>query len=331
MKFSFLLACVLVLSPLPASADTALSTTVPVTSSPITAFKLNSTQTVFGKLEFNGGIQMSSTNPLLGALSSIRFRPDKTHFVAVMDTGHWVEGAIERDAAGKLSGLSDLTVTSMIDRQGRSERVKRFMDSEGVALREGQVIASYEGLHRVDVYPDPGFTHSRPLRTLPILIAPGRLSSNGSLETVAVAPPSSALAGGVVIVAEASTDKAGKLYAAVLDGPRKGQFTVVRKEPFAVTDGAFLPDGDLLLLERRFSFATGIGMQIRRIAGDSIRPGAVVDGEVLLQADMSNQIDNMEGLDVIVQPNGDIHLIVISDDNHSILERNLMLEFKLLQ
>ncbi|MEK1866862.1 MAG: esterase-like activity of phytase family protein, partial [Ensifer adhaerens] len=45
--------------------------------------------------------------------------------------------------------------------------------------------------------------------------------------------------------------------------------------------------------------------------------------------DMGYQIDNMEGLDVVVRPDGEVRVIVVSDDNHSILERNLMLEFRL--
>jgi hypothetical protein len=111
----------------------------------------------------------------------------------------------------------------------------------------------------------------------------------------------------------------------------KGAFTVVRADPYSVTDGAFLPDGDLLLLERRFNFASGLGMRVRRIAAGKIRPGAVVDGDVMLEADMSYQIDNMEALDVISRPDGEIRLILVSDDNHSILERNLMLEFRLIK
>ncbi|KQY34281.1 hypothetical protein ASD32_23260 [Rhizobium sp. Root483D2] len=312
------------------AAPLAPSETVPVKSRQIENFKIGSDQKRFGKLEFIGGIEMSSSNALLGAISSIRFRPDRKSFLAIMDTGHWVEGEIRRDQEGKLSGTSDLTVTSMIDANGRSEQVKERMDCEGVALRNGEVLASYEGLHRVDVYPDPGFAQSGPLATLPLLIPVTSLRGNRGLETIAVSPKDSPLAGGVTVVSELSFDANGNLLAAVLDGPRKGIFGVVRKGAFAVTDGAFLPNGDLLILERRFSFAEGIGMQIRRIKGDAIKPGAVVDGDILLNADMGYQIDNMEGLDVIVEP-GDTRLILVPDDNHSILERNLMLEFRLTE
>ena len=65
------------------------------------------------------------------------------------------------------------------------------------------------------------------------------------------------------------------------------------------------------------------------IDGEAIRPGAVVGGEVLIDADLGQQIDNMEGLDVVAMAEDDIRVIVVSDDNHSILQRNLMLEFRL--
>jgi hypothetical protein len=39
----------------------------------------------------------------------------------------------------------------------------------------------------------------------------------------------------------------------------------------------------------------------------------------------------MEALDVISRPDGEIRVILVSDDNHSILERNLMLEFRLIK
>jgi hypothetical protein len=304
---------------------------IPVKARQIANFKIGSDQKVFGKLEFIGGIEMSSSNALLGAMSSIRFRPDGRSFVAVMDTGHWLEGRIERDAKGRLSGVSDLVGTSMMDKKGRSEQVKSRMDAEGLALRNGEVLVSYEGAHRVDAYPDPGFSQSKPLRSLPFLIPKNELKDNRSFETLAVAPESSPLAGAPVLITEASFDKNNHLYAAILDGPLKGLFGVKDKDPYAVTDGAFLPNGDLLILERRFGFSQGIGMEIRRIPGDTIKPGAVVDGEVLLEADMGYQIDNMEGMDVIAMPDGEIRVIIISDDNHSILERNLMLEFRLRQ
>ena len=124
-------------------------------------------------------------------------------------------------------------------------------------------------------------------------------------------------------------DKDGNIFAAVLTGPRKGVFTVRRDDDFDITDGVFLPNGDLLLLERRFTMTTGVAMRLRRIEGETIRPGRVADGPVLLSADMTYQIDNMEGLDAWRRSDGALMVSVVSDDNHSMLQRNLYLEFRL--
>lgn len=303
----------------------------PVRSRQISEFKVGSQATAFGKLEFIGGIEMTSSNPLFGAFSSIRFRPGSDSFVAVLDTGHWAEGAVIRDSAGRLEGLSDLAITSMIDGSGAAQLKKWKVDAEGLALRDGQVIVSFEQSPRIDIYPEPGFASSQPTAQLSLPFPVTELRKNGGLEMLAVAPKDGPLAGAAVVVSERSVDKADNLLAGILEGPMRGAFTVVPNDPYAVTDGAFLPGGDLLLLERRFGFVSGLGMRIRRIPAADIRPGAAVDGEVLIEADMSYQIDNMEGLDVVVRPDGEVRVILISDDNHSILERNLMLEFRLVQ
>ena len=78
-------------------------------------------------------------------------------------------------------------------------------------------------------------------------------------------------------------------------------------------------------------FALSYGMRIRRFKGDDIAPGKTVSGTVVMEADFSHQIDNMEGLDAFTAEDGSTHLIVVSDDNHSLIERKLLLEFKLVE
>ena len=302
---------------------------VPVISRQISDFRIGSSETRFGSLEFLGGLEMVSSRALFGSLSAIRFRPDQKHFVVVLDTGQWLTGSIERDIKGRLSGLSTVEITPMKNSAGRSFEGKGHMDAEGLAFDGDRILVSFEQDHRVDVYPDPGFAESRAIGTLPILIPRKMLSDNRGIETITVAPASSPLKGGVVIVSERGLDSDGNRVAAILNGPLKGRFSVARDGSFDITDGAFLPNGDLLLLERRFNMAEGIGMRIRRIKGGDIRPGAVVDGELLLEGNFNSQIDNMEGLDTFQAADGTTHIILVSDDNHSILQRNLMLEFRL--
>jgi hypothetical protein len=295
----------------------------------ISTFRFGSEQTKFGDLEFLGGLRLVSSNDLFGAVSAIRFRPDHRRFVSVLDTGHWWTGSIERDEDGRLKGISDAAITQMIDRFGLTHEGKGAMDAEGVALRGDQVLVSFEGDHRVDVYPDPGFETAAATGTIPILMEMKELRGNQSLEALMIAPANSQLAGAAVLVTERSLDSEGNMLAAVLDGPRKGRFTVRHSDDFDVSDGVFLPDGDLLLLERRFDLAHGIGVRLVRIAGGDIKPGALVDGRTIFEANADDQIDNMEGIDAFRAEDGTIHLILVSDDNHSILQRSLMLEFRL--
>lgn len=327
---AILLSAGLAFTPMPASGQDGTEPAV-VSASPVRNFRLGSDETRFGKLEFVGGLVLNSGNPLFGALSSIRFLPDQKSFVIVMDTGHWLSGRVTRDEAGRLKSIEDVGITSMTDRLGRTEADKFAMDSEGLALRDGDALVSFERRHRVDLYPGPDFVHAKPRRTIATLIPPAFLTSNGSFETIAVAPKDGPLNGAAVVVAEKSEDETGNLQAAILEGPLRGRFTVRHRDSFDVSDGVFLPNGDLLLLQRRFTMALGIGLRIVRIKGETIRPGAVVDGDILMEADMGEQIDNMEGIDAIPAADGSTRLILVSDDNHSILQRSLMLEFRLAE
>jgi hypothetical protein len=167
------------------------------------------------------------------------------------------------------------------------------------------------------------------LRQLDFLVPKRELRQNRGFETVVHAPPDGLLGGALVAVSEKSIDQHGNVFGAIIEGPRKGVFTVKRTDGFDISDGTFLPDGDLLLLERSYTFLTGVRLRLRRIAGKDIARGAVLDGPVLMQADMSQQIDNMEGIDAWVREDGAVVVSLISDDNQSILQRNLYLEFVL--
>ena len=59
-------------------------------------------------------------------------------------------------------------------------------------------------------------------------------------------------------------------------------------------------------------------------------PGALLDGEVLLEAGNGFAIDNMEGIAVHSSPDGEPVITLISDDNFNRgLQRTLLLQFAL--
>jgi hypothetical protein len=135
----------------------------------------------------------------------------------------------------------------------------------------------------------------------------------------------------LIAISERGLDPQGNLIAFLVGGPSPGQFAVHRTENFDVSDAVLLPNGDLLVLERKFSWLGGVGIRIRRIPLSSIAPGAVVDGPAIFNADLGQEIDNMEGIDAHVTPEGDTVLTMISDDNFSLIQRTLLLQFTLVE
>jgi hypothetical protein len=313
---------------MPTAPSRAEPITATVTARPIDNFRIGSEQSRFGPLEFIGGLEMTASSRRFGGLSALRF-VDAEAFIAVSDTGDWLTGKVTRDDDGRLSGVTDLVIAPILDGQGAVEPRKTHVDAEGLALRGTDAFVAFERQHRIARYALGDVPHGAALDTVPLLIPLAELRRNAGIETIAAAPDDSVLEGALVIVSERSLNRDGDIFAAVLDGPRAGVFFVRRHAPFDVTDGAFLPNGDLLLLERRFSWTGGIGMQIRHIDGATIAADALVDGPVILDADFGNQIDNMEGMDIVHWPDGAVSVFLLSDDNHSILQRNLLLEFRL--
>lgn len=288
----------------------------------ITEFQAGRAGTGFGRLAFNGGLEMTSPSADLGAFSAMRFLDAGSRFIGVADTGFWFFGSVVRDANGRPAGIADFRMQQIVDAQGFADDRKWEVDAESLALRDGIAVVGFERNHRVSRFRLDPAGMGPPLGDIPLLIPPWELRQNRSLEGLAFRPD-----GGLVVVTEKSLDSRGDIFAAVIQGSGKGVFTVKRTEPFDVSDCAFLPNGDLLLLERSFSMAEGVGLRLRRIPASLVRGGALADGPVLMQADMGYQIDNMEALDVWRRADGALMVSMMSDDNHSMLQRNLYLEF----
>jgi hypothetical protein len=305
---------------------------VDVRLQPIPRFKLSSGETRFGALEYRGGFAMYSANRDFGSWSGLDFSSDG-RIVAIADTGFWFTGRLEEDG-DRLTGITDTKIGVMLSDNGAPAPNKVAADAESLRIvhRDGQDIAlvSFEQKPTIRSYAGPDFASAKPKRIpLPKFVA--GLRRNQGLESVAVAPEASPLAGATLTIAERSLDGNGNHRAFIIDGPSSGQFTIRRPDDFDISDAAFLPNGDLLILERRFSFSGGFAMRIREIKGAAIKPGALVDGAVLMTADNSYQIDNMEGLAVRTSPSGKIVLDLISDDNHGFLQRTVLLQFVLAE
>ena len=299
--------------------------TIAVNVSPIGHFRLGSGETRFGALEFVGGFEMRSPNREFGQLSALRFVTPGRDFVGVADNGHWLFGSIARDADGAPVGVENVRMQPIVGADGRPLADKAQKDAEGLDIRDGIATVAFEREARVTEYRLGKDGFDAPLRNLDFVIPRRELRHNQGIETVLRTQE-----GARIVISERSIDAGGDIFAAILEGPHKGVFKVRRSGSYDVTDAAMLPGGDILVLERRFSTLLGVGMRLRRIDGASVRKGALVDGPVLMEADLGYQIDNMEGVDVWLREDGATMISLVSDDNQSFLQRTLYLEFMLV-
>ena len=306
----------------------AAPTHIDITATAITSFdNRDPTRTRFGDLEFRGGLELSSRHPAFGGISALHVEPDSNRFIAATDRGSWVRGRIVyRD--GKPAAVADAEVAPILGVDGRPLAARGWFDVESLAERDGILyvgIERAEQIVRFDYRRDGLRARGQPI-DVPADFK--TFTFNKSLECLAA--PQGALAGRLIEVTEHSLDSAGNLRSFVLGADQVTRFGVRRSDDFDVSDCTVLSQDELLLLERRASPARGIAIRIRRIPIADIKEGAVVDGRSMFDADLAFQIDNMEGIGVHRNSAGETIVTLVSDDNFSIIQRNLLLQFSVV-
>lgn len=284
----------------------------------------------FGQLEFRGGLVLSSSEPAFGGISSLSVEPDGAHFLAVTDHGSWLRGRIVyRD--GRPAGIADAEMAPILGADGSPLAARHWFDSE--SLTQGADGMVYVGIERVekivrfDLRRDGLAARGQPIAVPEDFKT---FTHNKSLECLAAPPKAAPHGGALIAVTEHSLDADGNHRSFVLRGKQFTRFSVKRSDDFDVSDCAIVSGAGLLLLERRVGPLISAAIRIRKIPLAAIKEGALVDGPVLLQADLGYQIDNMEGLGVHRNAEGETILTLISDDNFSPIQRNLLLQFALV-
>lgn len=315
-----------------ASAQEVLTGAMPVTvkTEPIRTFQIGRESNSFGKLTFLGGMELISADRNVGGLSSLISLKGGAGLIALTDNGLWFAASVDQDEDGKPLGLRDTRYTPMIKTSGQPFDGHYGSDTEAMTLDGASVLVSAESINKIYRFPWPLTTGHEPMTgEVKVPRAISNLRGSKGMETMAMAPEGTPLAGTLVVVGERGPGDADDLPGFLLRDGKWERFTVARSDRFDATDGDFLPNGDFLLLERRFNLRDLVGMRIRRFAAADLVPGARVTGEVLLEADYGYQIDNMEGLAVHVNEKGQTILTLLSDNNRSLLQRTLLLRFRL--
>jgi len=279
-------------------------------------------RTRVGRLEWRGGVSLSSSDPRFGGLSSLRVAPDGIGFTAISDEGWRVDGRMVYDPQGRLVGVEKVTLVPLLSRRGRPlpELGKHESDAESLVRdADGTLVIGFEGDHRIVRYPPGG--------AAPSLVAPPpglqRAPVNGGLETLVRLRDGRLLA----ITEELKVEGGVRGW---LGGGKDGwqSFAWATSEGFVPTDATQLPSGELLVLERRFP---PVGARLRLVPATSIKAGGLLDGTQVAHLEGSLQVDNMEGIDARRGPAGETLIWLISDDNYSFLQRTLLLMFRLVE
>jgi hypothetical protein len=303
-----------------------------ITSLPITRFlSANVGEPVQG-LIWRGGIEMQSQIDTFGGLSGLGFTGPDGRLVLVSDRGNFISGQLLYDEAGRPAGLIGVTIAPIQNSRG-AELPRAFVrDAEALTVIERNGVPSavrvgFENLTRVADFQLVDGKPQGPAREVSIPKFLSDTRTNETLEAVCIAPPASPIAGSTLLLTEGIIDDDGQHVGYLLGKNDRGPVSYVSGTGTNPTDCAFMPNGDLLVLERGIALIT-FQMRLIRIPAADVKPGAHLRGEQLLQAS-GGDIDNMEALGVHTGPDGKPRITIVSDNNFNDFERNLLLEFSL--
>ena len=223
----------------------------------------------FGTLDFRGGLVLTSPFREFGGISAINVAADGANFLAVTDRSWWLRGRITYRGT-RPTGIADAEMAPMLGPDGARCAARGWYDTEAIArdgdtrlcrhrarapdralrLRQGRPAGARRGRSRCR----PAF------RSFP----QQRQHRGAGLRAARLGP----LGGTLIAISERGLDRDGNHLAFLIGGPRPGAFTIKRSDDFDVSDATILPGGDLVILERKFGWTTGLSI---RIAADSDR------------------------------------------------------------
>lgn len=282
-----------------------------------------------GELVFKGAVALQGPRKTIGGLSALRVSPDGGQFVAISDRGDKVTGRLSYRSDGTLTGMGDFTLGILLESDGSTLQGGRN-DSESLALigpwpGDGWVVG-FEREHRLLRY-GPALAGVKPVP----LDGPAGLKAldfNAGLETALMLPDSRLL-----LIAEGEAPGEKGLHRAWIG--RSGDWLEFRYQghpPFLPVDAANLPDGGILVLERRVGMLGGWGNRIMHVDAKALVAGTVgggiLAGREIARLDPPLLTDNFEGIDVRRSKDGGVFIHLISDDNFFVLQRTVMMMFE---
>jgi hypothetical protein len=265
-----------------------------------------------GPLQYLGGLWLRASDPRFGGLSDLRVSSDGERLVAVSDCGSGLTARLSYDPSGRLVGLSDARLVALTDPEGRPVAGDAIDAESLVAIPDGDLEVGFEGHARVQTY-GPGF--AGPAKPLVAPAALAQCGRNGGLELMADVGDEQRL-----LVCETRRGPSTTVPAWIGAGQmwRERQYPVMfdggwAAEPFRPTSAARLPDGDVLIIERRFP---PLAARLVRLARGTLGGEGVLALQELVRFEPPLTLDNFEGIEVRQDARGRTLVYVLSDDNN---------------
>ena len=276
-----------------------------------------------GQLRFLGGLRLKSNNPAFGGFSGLSVI-NNDHFIAVTDRGQWLSARIVRDSNGHLVGLADGELAPLRDMHGQPV-IGRLRDAEALErMPNGDYLVSFERNHRVwryDATTGALRGHAIPLVEMPKAIH--NAPPNGGLEAIAPLTDNR-----ILMLTENFHNDNGAVAGWLIDDTTSA-LSFRPTSGFRPTDAATLPNGDVLILSRSFNRINAVAARLERVPASTIRPGAVLQGDLIASFRSPLTVDNFEGVATVQSESGEQIVYILSDDNFSMLQRTLLLLFQL--
>ena len=289
----------------------------------------NPRDTQAGSLTYIGGLELTSSHPDFGGLSGLIVGKTGDALIAVTDQGNWFTADILADG-DRPTGLADALLAPILDTDGTPLSGKRYTDAESLTVafgadpRTSPTLVGFERNHRLSNYDLTSLGFDAPAQAVEDFGVFDNLENNGGLEAIAYLPDGSLLA-----ISEKTFDEDGHIIGARLTAEGATPVRLKQHLPYQLTDMDILPGGDLITLERHYSALAGVSMMMRRIPASALENEGPLDGDVLVEANHTRSIDNMEGLSIRQDSEGRTLLYVVSDDNFNAAQRTLLLVFAL--
>lgn len=266
-----------------------------------------------GELLFLRGWDLDSPDDRFGAISAMHVEGGRV--TAISDAGVLLHFPLPTRA-----GTVPLAVQPLPDLAAAD---KRSRDSEALLVRGEEAWIAFERRNAVSRFRTSDWRTVASARPRAIR---GWRSNAGPEAMVRLAD------GRFLVFAEGRSDDAPFSPVALFEGdPAEAETPAItlryRRQPgFRVTDAALLPDGRLLILNRRASLTRGVAARL--VVAQPPEPGArsTIEGRVIAELAPPLTVDNMEALSV-AREGGRTIVRIASDDNFMRLQRTLLLEF----